>query len=90
MYHLIGKKVCVHLYSREGISLGTVEGRVADFAGGVEVAKDMQKDLVYVVDITTGDPDVPYRSSAGEECESWFAVQDVEVVTEDGPRLFSN
>jgi hypothetical protein len=32
---------------------------------------------------------VPYKNSAGGENESWFAVQDVEVVDE-GPRLFAN
>lgn len=90
MYDLIGKRVRVHLYSREGIAVGTVEGRVADFAASVEVADGMQKDLVYVVDISTGDPEVPYKNSSGEENESWFAVQDVEVVKDDGPRLFMN
>ena len=90
MYELIGKRVRVHLYSREGITVGTVEGRVADFAPKVEVAPGMTKDLVYVVDITTGDPEVPYRNSAGEANESWFAVQDVEVVDQERPRFFAN
>lgn len=89
MFDWIGKRVRVHLYSREGIAVGTVEGRVADFAAKVEVSPGMFKDLVYVVDIDTGDPEVPYRNSAGGEHESWFAVQDVEVL-EDGPRLFTN
>jgi hypothetical protein len=90
MYHLVGKQVLVHLYTREGITLGTVTGRVADFSSQVEVAAGMFKDLVYVVDIDTGDPETPYKSSTGEENESWFAVQDVEVIEEDRPRLFSN
>lgn len=90
MYQLIGKQVRVHLYSRQGIAVGTVTGRVADFAPKVEVASGMQKDLVYVVDIETGDPEVPYTNSTGQENESWFAVQDVEVIDEDKPRLFSN
>ena len=90
MYNLIGKRVRVHLYTREGIAVGTVEGRVADYTPRVEVSPGMHKDLVYVVDITTGDPEVPYRNSAGEQNESWFAVQDIEVLDDERPRLFSN
>ena len=90
MYDIIGKRVRVHLYNREGITVGTVEGRVADFSARVEVSPGMFKDLVYVVDITTGDPEVPYRNSAGDENESWFAVQDIEVLEEERPRLFRN
>ena len=90
MYDLIGKRVRIHLYDRNGRVLGTLEGRVADFAPDVEVADGMKKDLVYVVDIETGDPDVPYQNSAGDENESWFAVQDVEVIDEESPRFFVN
>lgn len=90
MYHFIGKHVRVHLYSREGIAVGTITGRVADVAEGVEVADGMKKDLVFVVDIDSGDPETPYKNSAGMEGESWFAVQDIEVIDEDGPRLFTN
>ena len=90
MYDIIGKRVRVHLYSREGIAVGTVEGRVADFSARVEVSAGMFKDLVYVVDITTGDPEVPYRNSAGDENESWFAIQDIEVLEDEKPRLFRN
>lgn len=90
MFHLIGKQVRVHLYSREGITVGSITGRVADIAEGVEVADGMKKDLVFVVDIDTGDPESPYKNSAGMEGESWFAIQDIEVIEEDGPRLFSN
>ena len=57
MYHLIGKRVRVHLYSRKGISLGTVEGRVADVAGDVEVAEGMNKNILFVVDIDSVTPD---------------------------------
>ncbi len=89
-YTLVGKHVRVHLYSREGIALGTVSGRVVDFSPKVKVGPGMNKDLVYVVDIETGDPEVPYTNSTGEENESWFAVQDVEVIDEESPRLFSN
>ncbi|NCZ64272.1 MAG: hypothetical protein EBY62_10890, partial [Cellvibrionales bacterium] len=49
------KQVRVHLYSREGITVGSITGRVADIAEGVEVADGMKKDLVFVVDIDTGD-----------------------------------
>ena len=90
MYDLVGKRVRVHLYSRDGIAVGVVEGRVADIARGVEVADGMKKDLAYVVGITTGDPEVPYKNSSGEENESWFALQDIEVVDDEKPRLFSN
>lgn len=90
MYHLIGKQVRVHLYSREGITVGSIMGRVADVAEGVEVAEGMKKDLVFVVDIDSGDPETPYKNSAGMEGESWFAIQDIEVIEDDGPRLFAN
>lgn len=90
LYNLIGKHVRVHLYDRRGVALGTLTGRVADVAPAVEVAPGMKKDLAYVVDIKTGSPDVPYKNSAGEEDESWFAVQDLEVIEADRPRLFSN
>jgi hypothetical protein len=90
IYNFIGKHVRVHLYDRQGVALGTLTGRVADVAPGVEVAPGMKKDLAYVVDIKTGDPEVPYRNSAGDEHESWFAIQDLEVVEADKPRLFPN
>ena len=90
MYDLIGKRVLVHLYTQAGITLGTVRGRVADIATAVEVAPGMKKDLVYVVDIETGDPDVPYHNSTGGENESWFAIQDIEVIDEEHPRFFTN
>ena len=90
MYDFIGKRVRVHLYTRDGLTLGSLTGRVADVADAVEVAPGMKKDLVYVVDIETGDPETPYRSSAGMENEGWFAVQDIEVIDDEKPRLFSN
>ncbi|MDA0682861.1 MAG: hypothetical protein O2797_05925 [Bacteroidetes bacterium] len=90
MYQLIGKQVRVHLYSREGIAVGTITGRVADVSEGVEVSAGMKKDLVFVVDIDSGDPETPYKNSAGMEGESWFAIQDVEVIDDTNPRLFSN
>ena len=90
MYDLIGKRVMVHLYTREGITLGTLKGRVADVAEAVEVAPGMKKDLAYVIDIETGDPEVPYLNSSGMENEGWLAVQDIEVMDEEKPRFFSN
>jgi hypothetical protein len=97
-YHLVGKTVRVHLYTREGQLLGALSGRVADAAAGVPVGtdaagKEIKKDLVYVIGIEPlkgpdGEP-VPYTNSAGTENEGWFAVQDVTVV-DDGPPLMAN
>ncbi|HIG73438.1 MAG TPA: hypothetical protein EYQ24_02315 [Bacteroidetes bacterium] len=97
-YRLVGKSVRVHLYTREGLLLGALSGRVADAAADVPVGTDaagqeIKKDLVYVVDIEPlpgpdGEP-VPYTNSAGTENEGWFAVQDVTVVDE-GPPLMMN
>ena len=94
-YDLVGKRVRVHLYARNGLLLGSLEGRVADVAPDVPVGtdadgKEIKKDLAYVIDITTDDPETPYRNSAGDENEGWFAVQDLEVVDEGRPRLFAN
>ena len=90
MYDFIGKRVLVHLYNRDGITLGSLKGRVADVAEAVEVAPGMKKDLAYVIDIETGDPEVPYRNSSGMENEGWFALQDIEVMDDESPRLFTN
>ena len=90
MYDLIGKRVRIHLYNKNGLVLGTVLGRVADVAANVEVSEGMNKDLVYVVDLETSDPEVSYKNSMGEENESWFAIQDVEVIDDESPRLFVN
>ena len=90
MYDFIGKRVRVHLYNRDGITLGSLMGRVADVAEAVQVAPGMKKDLAYVIDIETGNPDVPYLSSSGMENEGWFAIQDIEVVDDEKPRFFSN
>ena len=90
MYDLIGKRVLVHLYNRDGITLGSLKGRVADVAEAVQVAPGMKKDLAYVIDIETGDPDVPYRNSSGMENEGWFAIQDIEVIDDENPRFFTN
>ena len=89
-YSFVGKRVRVHLYDRMGQVLGVIVGRVADVAGDVPVGKDsagkeIRKDLAYVVDIESGDPEVPYRNSAGEQNEGWFAVQDIQVIEERLP-----
>ena len=98
-YSLVGRRVRVHLYTRDGVVLGAIEGRVADVSPQVTVGKDAQgrdikKDLVYVVDIAPGTgPDgepVPYANSAGGEGEGWFAVQDVTPIDGAGPALFAN
>jgi len=85
MYHLVGKRVRVYLYTRDGALLGMLMGRVADVAMAVEVAPNMKKDLVYVVGIEGS-----YRNSAGGENEGWFAVQDIEVIEDTLPHLFTN
>lgn len=89
-YSLVGKRVRVHLYDRMGQILGVIVGRVADVAADVPVGKDaagkeIRKDLAYVVDIESGDPEVPYKNTAGEENEGWFAVQDIQVIKEGLP-----
>lgn len=88
LFGLLGKRVAVHLYSRDGVAIGTIEGRVADVAKAVEVAPGMRKDLAYVVGIETGGE--PYRSSSGKENEGWFAVQDLETRDTEAPRWFVN
>ena len=88
LYGWLGRRVVVHLYSREGMALGTLEGRVADVAKGVEVAPGMRKDLAYVVDIETDG--APYKNSSGKENEGWFAVQDLEARDPQLQRWFVN
>ncbi len=93
-YSIIGKRVRVHLYDRMGISIGVLTGRVADIAKDVPVGKgqdgiEIRKDLAYVVDIEAADPEVPFRNSAGDENEGWFALQDVQVVQDDLPSHLS-
>ncbi len=90
MFDLVGKDVRIYLYTRYGTMLGEITGRVADIARAVEVAPGMKKDLAYVVDIETGNPDEPYRNSSGTENEGWFALHDMEVITDDGNHLFLN
>lgn len=93
-YSLIRKRVRVHLYDRSGTSLGVIVGRVADVARDVPVGKnpdgsEIRKDLAYVVDIESPDPEVPFKNSAGEENEGWFALQDLQVIADDLPENIS-
>ena len=93
-YDLIGKRVRVHLYDRMGVSVGVLTGRVADIAKDVPVGKstdgkEIHKDLAYVVDIETSDPDTPFRNSAGDENEGWFALQDIQIDQDDLPSHIS-
>ncbi|MCY4158685.1 MAG: hypothetical protein OXF48_03655 [Bacteroidetes bacterium] len=92
MYDLLGKRVRVHLYTHEGIAIGVVSGRVADVAAKVEVSPGMQKDLALVVDIeVSGDSSEVYTNSNGMENEGWFAVQDLEILEDEGiPGWFPN
>lgn len=90
-YSLVGKHVRVHLYDQNGILLGAIEGRVADVAENVNVArKDGEKnfrDLAYVVDISPlrdeEGNEVPYKGPAGNEGEGWFAIPDLQVIDEE-------
>lgn len=93
-YQFVGKRGRVHLYTREGILLGVIEGRIADVAKAVPVGQDEQgreikKDLAYLVDIEPGKDEngepVAYKNSAGSENEGWFALQDIQVVDEHDP-----
>lgn len=93
-YALIRKRVRVHLYDRNGTSVGVIIGRVADVARNVPVGQnadgtEIRKDLVYVIDIESPDPETPYRNSAGDENEGWFALQDVQVIDESLPSNLS-
>ena len=89
MYHLLGVQVVVYLYNSDGIMVSQIQGRVADVARQVEVAPGLKKDLAYVVDIKTDD-EAPFRNSAGTENEGWFAIHDMEVIQDEGPRWFVN
>ena len=77
MYHLIGKRVRVHLWDAQGALIGTVEGNVSDVSKGVDVGGGQKRDLVLVTGIEGYTS--PHLKEAGE---GWFAVQDVEVVEE--------
>ncbi len=92
MYHLMGKQVRVYLYTRDGMMIGAIIGRVADVASKVEVAPGMKKDLAFVVDIEALEGgSATYTNSGGVENEGWFAIQDLQVVEEEStPGWFHN
>ncbi len=84
LYPLLGRRVRVYLYTKEGMVTDVLEGRVADVARAVEVVPGQTKDLALVVDLPAD-----FKNSAGTEGEGWFAVQDMQLV--DGPaRWFVN
>ena len=85
----LGDRVRVHLYTREGVLLGAIEGTVSDFAPNTEVAPGVRKNLVYVTRIEGYERpnDVGELQPADE---GWFADTDIEKIEEDRPRLFSN
>ncbi|MCY3630400.1 MAG: hypothetical protein OXI05_00485 [Bacteroidota bacterium] len=88
----MGKRVRVHLYTRDGIMIGAITGRVADVASEVEVAPGMKKDLAYVVDIEVLEGEsTTYKNSSGMENEGWFAIQDLQIIEEESiPGWFNN
>ena len=84
-----GDRVRVHLYTREGILLGSIEGTVSDFSPNTEVAPGVRKNLVWVTNIEGYErPNEIGESEAADE--GWFADTDIEKIDEEGPRLFSN
>lgn len=88
----MGKQVRVHLYTKEGITIGAITGRVADVASEVEVAPGMKKDLALVVDIEASGPEsTEYVNSGGTEGEGWFAIQDLVIIDDEvAPGWFNN
>ena len=85
MYHLIGKRVRVHLWNAQGVLIGTVEGTVSDVSKGVDIGNGQKRDLVLVSGIEGYES--PHLKEAGE---GWFAVQDVEVLEEGRTGAFWN
>jgi hypothetical protein len=84
-----GDRVRVHLYTREGLLLGSIEGTVSDFSPNTEVAPGVRKNLVWVTNIEGYErPNELGEPEAADE--GWFADTDIEKIDEDRPRLFSN
>ncbi|MEP0545592.1 MAG: hypothetical protein ABJF88_01540 [Rhodothermales bacterium] len=84
-----GDRVRVHLYTREGILLGSIEGTVSDFSPNTEVAPGVRKNLVWVTNIEGYER--PNELGEPEPAdEGWFADTDIEKIEEDRPRFFSN
>lgn len=85
MYHLIGKRVRVHLWDARGALIGTIEGTVSDVSQGVDIGRGQKRDLVLVSGIEGYES--PHLKDAGE---GWFAVQDIKVLDEAKPGTFWN
>lgn len=85
----LGDRVRVHLYTRDGLLINTIEGKVSDFAPDTEVAPGVRKNLVWVTQIEgyerPNDLGEPQPADEG-----WFADTDIEKIEEDKPRFFSN
>ncbi len=91
MSHAIkhGDRVRVHLYTREGLLLGSIEGTVSDFSPNTEVAPGVRKNLVWVTNIEGYER--PNELGELESAdEGWFADTDIEKIEEDRPRFFAN
>lgn len=86
----LGDRVRVYLYDRRGILIGTVAGKVSDFAPDTEVAPGMRKNLVWVTSLEGYErPNDLGQMEAADE--GWFADTDLEKIDEEHPyRLFSN
>lgn len=76
-YGLIGKKVVVHLYDKNGFPVAGLTGTVSDASDNVDIGHGMRKNLVLV----TGLPE-KFISSGGESGEGWFSETDSEVAGE--------
>ena len=84
-----GDRVRVHLYTREGLLIGSIEGTVSDFSPNTEVAPGVRKNLVWVTNIEGYER--PNELGEPETAdEGWFADTDIEKIDEDRPRIFSN
>lgn len=84
-YALIGKEVTVQLYNRAGIVIGTVTGRVSDFAPDAEVAEGMKKDLILLTGVE--DYDSPHLDEGGE---LWCATSDIIKTEGEMPNFMAN
>lgn len=85
----LGDRVRVHLYTREGLLIGSIEGTVSDFSPNTEVAPGVRKNLVWVTGIEGYErPNDLGQSEPADE--GWFADTDLEKIEEGQPRFFSN
>jgi hypothetical protein len=84
-----GDRVRVHLYTREGLLIGSIEGTASDFSPNTEVAPGVRKNLIWVTGIEGYErPNELGQSEPADE--GWFADTDVEKIDEGQPRFFSN